>query len=262
LCAMLRLMPLFCSSDRSELQYLITSTIPLTTAPHSLKDSFDFGGAVDTEGGKLSVSVQFSRPVSRVSARVSPSIAPLSSAPTAAASHAFGSSSTAASSAVRTSALPPTPPLDSRDPKTSPPVSMLPPKRHSLTPGSAPETAPISSGRRSSLQPSPSPVGSLEGSVGFGGGSRIFTPAVTVRYASSGQPASSGASASAVRTQSASSSQHVEHMGQLQLPAVVHGAMTGPSPPQCVVPLVCLVQLLIRPSLLIFAGAGTPWPAA
>lgn len=33
LCAMLRLMPLFCSSDRSELQYLITSTIPLTTAP-------------------------------------------------------------------------------------------------------------------------------------------------------------------------------------------------------------------------------------
>ena len=72
LSAMLRLMPLFCSNERSELLYhLAATTVPPTTTPLSLKDSYDFGGPVDTEGGKLSISVMFSRPAARAASRSS-----------------------------------------------------------------------------------------------------------------------------------------------------------------------------------------------
>jgi hypothetical protein len=217
LCSMLRLMPLFCSNDRSELQYLLTSSAPLTTAPQSLKDSFDFGGPLDTEGGKLSVSVQFSRPASRTSSRLTPSSALCSTLTAAAVGHSGATS-------VASPQL-----LDSHDPKRSPPVAVLPPKRHSLTPGSAPETTAVFAGtRRGSLQPSP--VGSLEGPGSFGGGSRIFSPAVAVRYAGSGQPTSTSGSASVGKAPYISSNQLVEHTSQAT--AGAGNAMTVPSPPQ------------------------------
>jgi hypothetical protein len=215
LCAMLRLMPLFCSSDRSELHYILSTAVPLTSAQPSLKDTFDFGGAVDTDGGKLSVSVQFSRPAPRIVPRTSPSISSLSLAP------APPTAAAAASGASSTAARPPSHPSDARDSKISPPVAM-PPKRHSLSPGSAPEPAPISSGsRRNSLQPNPSPVGSLDAPGSFGGGSRIFSPAVPVRYAGS-------SSATAARPPPVPSNQHVDHVSA----AAVAASLTAPSPPQ------------------------------
>jgi hypothetical protein len=233
LCAMLRLMPLFCSNDRSELLYLLTSSLPLTSKPPSLKDSYDFGGPVDTEGGKLSISVQFSRPASRLPARATSLAAPQSSVSPPATSAANISGSTSAA------ARPPFHPADVRDSKVSPPIAMLPPKRHSISsPGSAPESAPISSGaRRGSLQPSPTSagVGSLETAGVLGGGSRIFAQAVAVRYAGNGAPAgssssSSSSSAPATRLPSAMSSHHHDHLGQVT--AGVAGYMIGPSPPQ------------------------------
>ena len=221
LAAMLRLMPLFCSHARGELMYLLSSTIPHTTAPHSLKDSYDFGGPVDTEGGKLSVSVQYTRPATRVSSRSSQSLS----------SASLVSSSANASGQIQSATRPPTHPSDTRDPKISPPVAMLPPRRNSISPGSAPETAPISSAqfapRRNSLQPNPSPVGSLEAAGSFGGGSRIFSPPVTVRLAGSGQPVSS---ATVVRAPSVASNQHLDNAPQTTAAAAV--STTAPSPSQ------------------------------
>jgi hypothetical protein len=230
LCAMLRLMPLFCSSDRSELLYLLTSSIPLTSKPPSLKDSYDFGGPVDTEGGKLSVSVQFSHSASRLPGHVSPLVAPsFSISPSATAAANVPASGSAA-------ARPPFHPADGRDSRVSPPIAMLPPKRHSISsPSSAPESAPISSGvRRGSLQPSPTSVavGSLE-AAGASGVSRIFTQAVAVRYAGNGAPAGAGSSSSSIpttRLPAVTSSQHHDHMGHAT--AGVAGLTIGPSPPQ------------------------------
>ena len=223
LCAMLRLMPLFCSSDRSELHYILSTAVPLTSTQPSLKDAFDFGAAVDTDGGKLSVTVQFSRPAPRTVPRTSPSISSLSLAPAPSPATATATASGASSTAAR----PPSHPSDARDSKISPPVAM-PPKRHSRSPCSAPEPAPISSGsRRNSLQPNPSPVGSLDAPGSFGGGSRIFSPAVPVRYAGSSQQASSS-SATAARAPPVPSNQHVDPVSA----AAVAASLTAPSPPQ------------------------------